>query len=141
VRRSPSRIPVLALVVGLGTMTAVVALVVFFVMGGDVSTGHSTSVPVAPASAALAPEASSVAPASSFIVITAPDLPQESKPRPPTWPLTPTPRASANKSVPPKASAEASSASSASTTGVDAGATTPPAPPPAPSGAFDDPGF
>ena len=83
-RRGSSRIPVLALVVGLGAMTAVVALVVFFVMGGDVSTGRSASSVVAAPSAEVAPEAVAAPPAASFIVITAPDIP-ETKPKLPAW--------------------------------------------------------
>jgi hypothetical protein len=121
-------------------MMAVVALVVFFVMGGDVSTGHSSSTPVVPASAELTPDPSGVvAPAASFIVITAPDVPEDPKPKLSAGATASPPRGTANRSVPPKASADTSAASTAVV--VDAAVPAPRAPPPAPSGAFEDPGF
>jgi len=114
-RRGSSRIPVLALVVGLGAMTAVVALVVFFVMGGDVSTGRSGASAVDTPTADPPPEPVPAAPSASFIVITAPDLP-ETKPKPPAWATAVAPKATVNKSVPPKGTAETTAASTASAT-------------------------
>ncbi len=149
--RKSSRIPVLALIVGLSAMSAVIALVVFFVMGGDVSTGRSGSV-FAPVPSAEVTPGTVAAPSSSFIVITAPDLP-ETKPKLPAWATAPMPKAApvTNKSVPPKVTST-SAAGSASAAPADPGAVSPPATapvtPPAPSEKPatggprpDDPGF
>ena len=144
-RRKSSRIPAIALVLGLGAMSAVVALVVFFVMGGDVSTGRSSS-STGPSSASppaeVAPQTvSTAAPTSSFIVITAPDLPA-TPPKAAAAPVMAPPKAGALKSVAPKTTAT----SPASTT-----AEAPPESPPRPSSPTekpasggprpDDPGF
>ena len=140
-RRRSSRIPVLALVVGLGTMATVAALVVFFVMGGDVSTGRSASPAVAAPSTAVAPEAVPAVPAppsASFIVISAPDIPvPETKPRVPASVPAPAQRANApaNRSVTPKATTGSSPGAAPADTGAVAA---PPAPAPASS---EEPGF
>jgi serine/threonine protein kinase len=82
VRRAPrtsARIPLPALVVGCGAMTAVLLLVAFFVAGGDdARTRAASSAPMAEP-VANAPVA---APAPSFIVIEAPDLPVVEKKKP-----------------------------------------------------------
>ena len=136
-RRGSSRIPVLALVVGLGAMAVVVALVVFFVMGGDVSTGRSATSPVlTEPSAVPAPEVAP-APSASFIVITAPDLP-ESAPKPPAWATAP----------PKNPTGPLKTKSAATASAASASAEAPPVPPPPatsekpPTGGMpDDPGF
>ena len=132
-------------------MSAVVALVVFFVMGGDVSTGRSRAAADPAPSAAVTPE-TVVAPSSSFIVITAPELP-ETTPKLPAWAMAPIPKGStvANKSVPPKVTST-SPASSASAAPAEPGPVAPvssgPVVPPAASekpasrsAPFDEPGF
>ena len=129
-------------------MSAVVALVVFFVMGGDVSTGRSSSA-VEPAPSAQVTSETVAAPSSSFIVITAPDLPGTS-PKLPALAPAPVPKGPAvtNRSVPPKVP----STSAVSSAPADPGAVAPPpsatvAPPAAgekpASGRspFDEPGF
>jgi serine/threonine-protein kinase len=73
-RRAPSGIPTSALLVGFAAMAAVVALVVFFLSGGDEAPRANVSA-AASGSAAPEPAAPSTPAAPSFIVITAPDLP------------------------------------------------------------------
>ncbi len=147
-RPKSSRIPVLALIVGLGAMSAVVALVVFFVMGGDVSTGRSRSSADPAPIAAVTPE-TVAAPSSSFIVITAPELP-ETAPKLPAWATAPMPKGStvANKSVPPKVTSTSPASSASAAPGAVAPVSSGPVVPPAASekpasrGApFDEPGF
>jgi serine/threonine-protein kinase len=142
-RRRSSRIPVLALIVGLGAMTVVVALVVFFVMGGDVSTGRSAAASGALPSAEPAPvNVSPAAPTASFIVITAPDLPS-TKPNPgAVTPASVAPRATANRSV----TSRSAATSPAGTTTAAPSEPPPPSPgaseKPASNGPRpDDPGF
>jgi serine/threonine-protein kinase len=72
--RASRGIPISALVAGFAAMTAVVALVVFFLSGGDEA--PRANVPsAASGSAASEPTAPTAPAAPSFIVITAPDLP------------------------------------------------------------------
>ena len=146
--RKSSRIPLIALVVGLGAMSAVVALVVFFVMGGDVSTGRSWATVDPVPSAQVTPE-TVAAPSSSFIVITAPDLP-DTQPTLAASAAAPVPKGTTftNKSVPPKVpSTSAATSAPADTASAAPPAIAPVAPPastekPAtPRSPFDEPGF
>ncbi len=149
--RKSTRIPLIALVVGLGAMSAVVALVVFFVMGGDVSTGRSWAA-VDPASSAQVTPETVAAPSASFIVITAPDLP-DTQPKLPAWATAPVPKGATvtNKSVPPKSRSTSAAGSAiaapADTASVAPPASAPVAPPAAnekpasPRSRVDEPGF
>jgi serine/threonine-protein kinase len=136
VRRKSTKIPAVALVLGFGAMAVVIALVVFFVMGGDVSTGRSAS-PAAPSppsaevEVAPAPPPVLVAPAASFIVISAPDLPETgAAPKPSAAPL----KAPSMKSAPPQKAASTVASGSKNTT-VEAAdtAAAPPSPAPVPT--------
>ncbi len=78
VARAKAGIPIPALVFGIGAMAAVVMLVAFFVQGGDASTRGAAAglaEPAKPATATPTP----LAPASSFIVIEAPEVPAPDK--------------------------------------------------------------
>jgi serine/threonine-protein kinase len=73
-RRASSGIPISALVVGFAAMAAAVALVVFFLSGGDEAPRAKVS--LAASGSAASERAAPTAPAApSFIVITAPELP------------------------------------------------------------------
>lgn len=92
--RAKAGIPVPALVLGIGAMAAVIMLVVFFVGTDDASTRAAAAAglgePTKPVAAA--PNA---APASSFIVIEAPDVPVADKKKEslPAWATAPVPKA------------------------------------------------
>ena len=73
--RVSAGIPLPALALGLGAMAAVVLLVVFFVAGGDALTHTPSSTAAATSPNAELGAATNEAPASSFMVISAPDDP------------------------------------------------------------------
>ncbi len=106
IARARTGIPVPALVLGIGAMAAVVMLVAFFVHGGDASTRGAAAGLADPTKVAAAPP---VAPASSFIVIEAPDLAaaEKKKPSPPAWVTAPAPPRT--KKEPASASADSAS--------------------------------
>ena len=106
IARVRTGIPVPALVLGIGAMAAVVMLVAFFVHGGDASTRGAAAGLADPTKVAAAPP---IAPASSFIVIEAPDPPaaEKKKPSPPAWVTAPAPPRT--KKEPASASADSAS--------------------------------